>query len=241
MRSLRKKYLGILYCAILGILLTLVFANININKKNDSKINTLHINPVIKKNKKYVFDDINQVYYYLCKDNPLKHDYIPHDLTLFKNNSLRHEYLRKEANVALEKLFSESEHAGYPLLLVSGYRSYDYQVKLYNEYLKDNTAEELAKIDDLPGKSEHQLGLAVDLADKEQNYVLKKTFRETKTFNWLYQNSYKFGFILRYPKDKENITGYMFHPWHFRYVGKALAREIYDSGLSFDEFVDKNK
>lgn len=118
------------------------------------------------------------------------------------------------------------------LLIVSGFRSYDYQAMLYNKYKKiDENAD---KYSAKPGHSEHQTGLAIDLVNTE-SVNIKKFIKE---FKWLDENAYKYGFILRYPKNKEHVTGYQYEPWHYRYVGKALAEKLYNNGdwITLEEF-----
>lgn len=118
------------------------------------------------------------------------------------------------------------------LLIVSGFRSYNYQTMLYNRYKKidPNVDEYSAK----PGHSEHQTGLAIDLVNTDS--INSKKFK--KEFEWLNKNAYKYGFILRYPKDKQSITGYKYEPWHYRYVGKSLAKALYNSGnwITLEEY-----
>lgn len=118
------------------------------------------------------------------------------------------------------------------LLIVSGFRSYDYQMMVYNRYKKNdiNADRYSAK----PGHSEHQTGLAIDIINTESINI--KKFR--KEFVWLDRNAYKYGFILRYPEGKEKITGYKYEPWHYRYVGKSLAKELYNNGnwITLEEY-----
>lgn len=118
------------------------------------------------------------------------------------------------------------------LLIVSGFRSFDYQKKLYNRYKK--TDENVDRYSAKPGHSEHQTGLAIDLINTESVNI--KKFK--KEFAWLDTNAYKYGFILRYPKEKESITGYKYEPWHYRYVGKRLAKELYNNGswITLEEY-----
>jgi D-alanyl-D-alanine carboxypeptidase len=86
-----------------------------------------------------------------------------------------------------------------------------------------------------PGQSEHQTGLAVDISTVSRNCYLQECFADTSDGQWLANNSYKYGFILRFPEDKVAITGYQYEPWHFRYVGVDLATALYESGLTLDE------
>ena len=145
-----------------------------------------------------------------------------------------------EVKKAFEELQSAAYQDGIMLLIVSGYRSYNYQKHLYNKYKRTdplNVDNYSAK----PGHSEHQTGLALDIVNAESKNIDK--FK--KEFNWLNKNAYKYGFILRYPKGKENITGYKYEPWHYRYVGK-VSKLLYNNGkwMTLEEHKDikcKNK
>ena len=89
----------------------------------------------------------------------------------------------------------------------------------------------------LPGQSEHQTGLCIDFATKEEDEVLTEAFENTRAFAWLAQNAYKFGFILRYPKGKEDITGYTYEPWHYRFVGREAATDIYNGNMTLEQYL----
>ena len=117
----------------------------------------------------------------------------------------------------------------------SAYRSYSYQQNLYNRYAK---VDGIAKTDTYSaraGYSEHQTGLAIDIMNANWGYIDKTD----KEYTWLINNSYKYGFILRYPEDKEKITGYMYEPWHYRYVGIDLATELVKENLTYEEYIAK--
>jgi len=159
-------------------------------------------------------------------DSPLPPEYEPSDLVEIPvgyclKSGLK---LRKEAKEALIQMLNAAKRAGYEIVVVSAYRSWYYQRKLYigaiSEYGPDQTA--VAK----PGRSEHQLGLAVDLARKDKKCLLLKCFKHTPEYKWLVNNSYKFGFVQ--PYFKYNIL-YMEEPWHFRYIGKKAAKEFYET------------
>ena len=120
------------------------------------------------------------------------------------------------------------------LLALSGYRSKAEQEKEYN-YYKDLKGQDYAdKIAARPGWSEHQTGLAIDIYSKECS--LTSCFKESKSYKWLEANSYKYGFIIRYTEGDEDITGYHYESWHYRYLGKELAQKVHDSGLTYDEY-----
>lgn len=122
------------------------------------------------------------------------------------------------------------------IIAFSGFRSYNYQKKLYNSSVETDGEEHAQRYSAKPGHSEHQTGLAFDLGG-QMKYWLEPEFADTEEGIWLAENAHRFGFILRYPKDKEDITGYAYEPWHFRYVGKDHARRIYEENLTLEEYL----
>lgn len=174
------------------------------------------------------------------KDNWLPKNYEHYDLIRPKVNFLPDtletaKFMRHEAAKALEKLFFRARWNKIELYAVSGYRSFERQREIFkSNYEKDG--EKASKYSARPGQSEHQTGLAMDVTCSEVNYELVEEFENTNTFRWLEKNIHNFGFILRYPKGKENITGYIFEPWHLRYVGKELAKKLYEEGITLDEY-----
>jgi D-alanyl-D-alanine carboxypeptidase len=175
------------------------------------------------------------------KYHNLPNDYEPIQLqTIRKSNSTRHLKLRQDACTAFELMCDAAKEDNVDLIAVSAYRSYSYQCEVYDrKKTKQQSLEEYQSIRDRtiarPGYSEHQTGLAVDVGTTD-DYRLVKSFESTDAGIWLAKNSYLYGFILRYPKGKEYITGYKYEPWHFRYLGTELAQELYDSNLTYDEF-----
>ena len=148
----------------------------------------------------------------------------------------------------LEKMLDDAARAGYPMYLVSTYRTIDYQKGLYNNKVKEylnmgydqRTAEsEAAKWVAIPGTSEHNLGLAADIVSSiwyNSHSDLTQDFEETEHFKWLYENCADYGFILRFPKGKESITEIVYEPWHYRYVGQEVAHYIMENDLTLEEF-----
>lgn len=152
-----------------------------------------------------------------------------------------HQSMREEAATALEEMFAAAKKAGKPLSVVSGYRSYSKQSTIYKRKVKSTGSE--AKADELvarPGTSEHQIGLAMDIA-KKSGSSLNSSFGKSAEGKWVAENCWQFGFIIRYPEGFEEITGYSYEPWHVRYVGKELAKEIYESGLPMETFMEGYK
>jgi zinc D-Ala-D-Ala carboxypeptidase len=178
------------------------------------------------------------------KERNLPGDYEPADLVIpnvpfpFKED-LPKKKLRKEAALSAEVLFKAAEEQGLELLAQSGYRSYDTQVSIF-AYNADQYGEEKAnQTSAQPGQSEHQTGLSLDVTSPQVNYQLVEEFGETKEGKWLAENAYKYGFIIRYLKGKEEITGYQYEPWHLRYVGNEHAKEIHERGITLEEYLKK--
>lgn len=139
--------------------------------------------------------------------------------------------VNSEAQAALNKMFAAAKaEKNLKMWVCSGFRSYTVQKNLYNSYVRRDGAENADRYSARPGHSEHQTGFAFDI-----NYADDR-FKGTPEASWLAENAYKYGFILRYPEGKEQITGYMFEPWHYRYVGVENAAKIYASGLTLEEY-----
>ncbi|HOB26499.1 MAG TPA: M15 family metallopeptidase [Bacilli bacterium] len=142
--------------------------------------------------------------------------------------------ISSEAYDAFLKMWDAANEEGIYLLIISGYRSYTEQQEVYDEY-KNSKGEAYADaIASHAQYSEHQTGLAIDMYSKE--CTSSSTFKDSKTYAWLIANSYKYGFILRYPDKKESITGYKYESWHFRYLGVDLATKVYNEGITYDEY-----
>lgn len=147
----------------------------------------------------------------------------------------------------LQDMMDACRAAGLDPLICSSYRSYEKQERLFNEqvetylaqgYSQEDARAEAGKAVAVPGTSEHQLGLAVDIVDTA-NQILDENQEHTAVQQWLLKNSWKYGFILRYPTDKSAVTGIMYEPWHYRYVGKAAAKEIYEQDLCLEEYLEQ--
>lgn len=184
---------------------------------------------VLSKEEEKKIDVIVNKYYKLSKD------YEPDDLTKINSKfaSGSNQRLRKEAAIKFEEMAAEALKNGYKIYAGSTYRSYDYQLGLYNRYVAKDGFDEAETYSARAGYSEHQLGLAVDIINGKWEYLSEND----EEYEWLIDNSYKYGFILRYPRGKEYITGYVFEDWHFRYLGIDLATKVYNSKLTYDEYV----
>ena len=243
-------------------------SDVNINKllsspyvdlTNYYKISNLNVDKIneyedYKNNKNVSYEDavtqvnigLNNKYYTEIKDienpadltvlvnkyNALPADYEPDDLVSLSNGSQFK--LRKVAAEAYEKLIDYAEDNGVEVLPFSGYRSYSTQKVIYNNHVNNNGRERADTYSARPGHSEHQLGLAVDIRSK--GYELKRLTPDDA--KWINENCSKFGFIVRYTKEDEFITGYMEETWHLRYVGKNIAEKVMNLGITYDEYYD---
>lgn len=145
--------------------------------------------------------------------------------------------MRSEAAQALEQMFAGAHKDGIYLAGVSGYRSYDTQKGLFNYYVQTQGEATARKYSAEPGHSEHQTGLAMDVSGSTGRCAADDCFADTAEAKWLAAHAHEYGFIIRYPKGKESITGYAYEPWHVRYLGKSLAQKVHASGLTLDEYL----
>lgn len=161
-------------------------------------------------------------------------NYEANDLTIINSKyAVGTQKLRYEAAKKFEEMAFAMEEENLKIYAGSTYRSFSYQEGLYNRYVKQDGFAEAETYSARAGYSEHQLGLAVDIINGKWNYLSEND----KEYTYLINNSYKYGFILRYPRGKEYVTGYMFEDWHFRYLGVELATKVYNSKLTYDEYV----
>ena len=168
------------------------------------------------------------------KYTSLPDKYAPDDIVEMSNwYSYPDNKIRKEVYDAYKSMFNSAKEEGLTLIVNSSYRTYEEQKEIYDDYELNRGKEYADTYAARPDFSEHQTGLSVDIFSPGSNMT---TFENTEEFKWLSENSYKYGFILRYPKGKENITGYNYEAWHYRYLGKELAKKVYDSGLTYDEY-----
>ncbi len=187
----------------------------------------------------------------------LDEDYVPTDLVdvvYTRDDGRNTQQMRLYAEKALEAMFIELfangydsvGSSGYPVSVTSGYRSYSYQISLFNSYVEREMANDssltlseaetiVATYSARAGTSEHQTGLCADLHNLSS---AQQTFANEEAYEWLVENCWKFGFILRFPEDKEDITGIEFEPWHYRYVGRYHAYIIMSEGLCLEEYVE---
>lgn len=185
------------------------------------------------------FSDTNSILLVVNKKHKLDETYVPSDLTAAKVETNGTEWtLRKEASEAIEKLFNAAKEDGIELRLGNGFRSASYQQQLYQASVDRVGQTSTDKTTARPGYSELQTGLAVAILGADTTTDFDLSFAKAKEYEWLQDNAYKYGFILRYPEGKEDITGYTYMPWQYRYVGKDTAEKIHsvDANETFEEY-----
>lgn len=175
------------------------------------------------------------------KDNALDKTYAPNDLvdalSSYKDNILVNKKVLEQFSLMKE----DANKLGYKIDIMSGYRDYMYQEKIYNKLLKEKgfayTFRSIAKA----GTSEHQTGLAIDICVyRDDKCYIEHELEDSEEINWVINNCYKYGFILRYPRGMEDKTGYNYEPWHFRYVGD-IAEYLYKNDMLLEDYVNNKK
>ena len=199
----------------------------------------------------YIHTENSEYLVLLNKTHTSGEGYCPPDLTKLDSELTlygKEIELRLYAAKAAEAMIKELHAQGYTdIVITSGYRSYAYQQSLFNTYLGQEAAahpnwseqqvrEYVLTYSAAPGTSEHHTGNAIDLIST--NYVaLDETFAQNPAYEWLQQNAHRFGFILRYPADKTDVTGYSYEPWHYRFVGEKAATEMHNRGITLEEYL----
>ena len=168
------------------------------------------------------------------KFNYLDENYAPDDIVKV---SMQFAYgdneIKKEVYEKFRSMYNDAKKEGLYLIITSSYRDYKFQKELWDSYANQKGDEWADSVSARAGYSEHQTGYTLDIVTYKANM---SSFEKTDEFKWLQDNAYKYGFILRYPKDKEDITGYSYESWHYRYVGKDVATKIKKLGITFDEY-----
>lgn len=177
------------------------------------------------------------------KTHPIDENYKPDDLTAIKyfasDRSAEGRFMRKEAAEHFHQLVEAAKADGYEIVMTTAYRSYGFQSTLYNNYVKTHGEAEANTFSAKPGQSEHQTGLCTDVSSPSVNYQLTTDYGKAPEGIWLAEHAHEYGFIIRFPLGKEDITGYQYEPWHIRYVGQPAADEIYEQGTTLEEYLDK--
>lgn len=188
-----------------------------------------------------IIEDPISLYVMGNKINQLPLDFIPGslvkpDVPFSFSGEDEKKYMVEDAALALEKLFDAALEEEIELVAVSGYRSFERQEAVYNYWVSIYGVEETDKFSARPGHSEHQTGLTMDVSCESLDYNLEYSFGNLPEGEWLKNNAYKYGFIIRYPEYKTEVTGYNYEPWHIRYLGLDIAGKVYESGLTLEEY-----
>ncbi len=205
----------------------------NTDKKDKDKMS---------ENGSMITDNPNDILVLVNKEHALPDGYEPSDLVFPDvrfpfTEDLPKKQMRKEAAEAIEAMFADADKEELDLFAQSGYRSYERQDAIFAANVEKNGEKAANNYSARPGESEHQTGLVMDVTSPDVNYGLEIEFGDTKEGKWLAEHAADYGFIIRYPKDKEDITEYQYEPWHIRYVGKKAAKEIMSKGITLEEYL----
>jgi D-alanyl-D-alanine carboxypeptidase len=173
-------------------------------------------------------------------DNQLRCDWEPEDLVEIPAELMmpgREARLRRPAVDAFAQLHQAALQDGVKLGIRSAYRSFETQVRVVEHKLKRLGPAHTARYSAMPGRSQHQLGTAIDISAESVRWKLNEDLGSTAEGRWLGANAAKYGFVLAYPEDEETVTGYAYEPWHYRYIGKSAARELASTGLILEEYL----
>lgn len=208
--------------------------NIEANKQNNNEEEIKRLEEILN----------NPFFILINRENGLSEDYVPDNLKKCEVNFLKNapdNLLNADVEEVLKEMFNDALGDGISLIGISGYRSYEVQETLYVSRVRARGKQSASKYTAEPGFSEHQSGLAIDILSNEYT-SLDEGFENTEAFKWLKENCYKYGFILRYLKGREDITGYNYEPWHFRYIGNVeAATEIMTRDITFEEYINELK
>ena len=180
------------------------------------------------------------------KDHLLSSDYVPENLVITDNNENNfHDYkdasLKPMISADIMPYFEALQNAALDvglrkIIVDSGYRSFEYQKVVFDKSVVEKGIDETLRSVALPGSSEHQTGLAIDVAYMDNGVYIEKTSDSDPEIKWLKENAHKFGFILRYPEEKEDVTGFKYEWWHYRFIGVEMATILYSEGITLDEY-----
>ena len=232
---------------VLLILIGNVIANRNQNQNQSTTIDKTYTSSESGVTKWYDFifakpetdpDTLGSITQLVNGTHTLPADYEPADLVYLDLPSTQETYMRSEAAKALTKMFNAASAQGVELLCCSGYRSYEEQAEIIQNSIEENGEEATYADTALPGCSEHQTGLTMDVTSNSVGQLLTQNFINTTEGQWIADHAHEYGFIVRYPNGKEAITGYTYEPWHLRYLGKDVAKSVYKSGLTYEEYLE---
>lgn len=187
-------------------------------------------------------DDPMSIHILVNKKRPLSLSFRPDDLETIEvrtesTDSTDEKSVRSVIRPQLEQFIRDAETAGFVFTVNSGFRSSELQERYFNQYAAANGEEAANKFSARAGQSEHQTGLTVDINYTDGTCYLEACLGNTPGGQWLENNAHRYGFILRYPTNKESITGYIYEPWHFRYVGSDIATTIFNGRLTYEEYL----
>ncbi len=180
-----------------------------------------------------IMNDCNDITVLINKTHYIPEEYVPEDL--IKIDAVGHT-LRKEAADAYLKMLEQAQLDGHYFFVVSATRTKEYQQELYENYVKEDS-EKAFTYSALQRTSEHEIGLAIDIS---VDGSLDENLQDTTVGKWLAEHAHEYGYILRYPKDKSEETGYMYEPWHYRYVGVTLATKLKENNMSLEAYYQNN-
>ncbi len=189
----------------------------------------------------FSIDEPGSLWWIVNKNRPVGESYKPADLVtpdipLNTQKTAEENQIRAHVAPYLKSLFSGAQNEGISFFLASGYRSFSLQQAYYSNYVRTSGQMEADRFSARPGTSEHQTGLSLDVATVDRIHYLDQAFGQDIGGKWLATHAHEHGFIVRYPDGKESVTGYMYEPWHIRFVGKELASRLYNSNQTMEEF-----
>ena len=172
------------------------------------------------------------------KTHKIPEGWVPDDLVEVAGS---HQQLRQEAAQAFQEFYDAAQSQGITCYIISGYRSNETQALYWQRQVEIYGEEYASQYSAYPGRSEHQLGLAIDISNQISGDRLTEQVADSDIGKFIISDGYKYGFILRYPQDKVSITNYGYEPWHMRYVGKEAAQEIHQRGTTFEEYIEERQ
>ncbi|MGG3452105.1 M15 family metallopeptidase [Domibacillus aminovorans] len=203
------------------------------NKENDNDPKAIEV----VANPKDITVLVNKTY--RLPENYIPSDLVYPDIPFTFSEMIDKRKMRKEAAEALKRMFDAAKLDGIYLAGVSGYRSEERQRILFENYVNKDGLDEANKYSAHPGHSEHQTGLSIDVSGISGEFAIEEGFANTQEAKWLEEHAPEYGFIIRFPKGKEDITGYIYEPWHIRYVGLEISKEIAQKSITLEEYFDK--
>ncbi|WP_273850468.1 M15 family metallopeptidase [Guptibacillus spartinae] len=215
-------------------------------KQDDSAAYPTMAETIEKKGDNLTVTNPDSIYVVANKERNLPSDFVPKnlvepDVPSYAPKGDPKRLMVQEAATALEKMFEGAKEDGFELKAVSGYRSYERQEAIFAYNAEQRGAEVANQVSAQAGQSEHQTGLTMDISTPSIGSSLTEDFGDTPEGQWVAEHAHEYGFVVRYLKGKEDITGYQYEPWHVRYVGKEAATEVHKAGVTLEEFFSEEK